>query len=64
MGNKSNIQPELLAPAQDWNTLKIVRGLTDAVYFGVENYNMRVKARNFKQEELSKSTRHNLQSHS
>ncbi len=52
MGNNSKNQPELLAPAQDWNTLKIVRGLTDAVYFGVENYNMRAKARNFKQEEL------------
>ena len=45
-------RPELLAPAQDWNTLKVVRGLTDAIYFGVENYNMRAKAKNFKQKEL------------
>ena len=45
-------RPELLVPAQDWNTLKIVRGLADAIYFGVEHYNMRVKAKNFKQKEL------------
>ncbi len=45
-------RPELLAPAQDWNSLKFIKGLTDAVYFGVEDYNMRMKARNFQRSEL------------
>ena len=52
MGLNRNYRPELLAPAQDWKALKIVRGLTDAVYFGVEAYNMRSKAKNFKKKEL------------
>ncbi|MFX1395291.1 MAG: peptidase U32 family protein, partial [Promethearchaeota archaeon] len=52
MGFNRNYQPELLAPVQDWKALKIIRGLTDAVYFGVETYNMRAKAINFKKNEL------------
>ncbi|MFX0069486.1 MAG: peptidase U32 family protein [Candidatus Hermodarchaeota archaeon] len=54
MAHKTIDKPELLAPAQDWNSLKIVAELADAVYFGVEKYNMRAKAKNFEQKELSK----------
>ncbi|TFG06527.1 MAG: U32 family peptidase [Promethearchaeota archaeon] len=52
MKSKMAKKPELLAPAQDWNSLKVVSGLADAIYFGVQNYNMRAKANNFKQAEL------------
>ena len=48
---KSN-RPELLAPAQDWSTLKIINSLADAVYFGIQSYNMRAKAKNFERGEL------------
>jgi len=47
-------RPELLAPAQDWNSLEIVKDLTDAIYFGVQNYNMRRKAKNFDQKDLKR----------
>jgi len=46
--------PELLAPVQDWKSLKLIGSLTDAVYFGVKEYNMRLKAKNFKQDDLKK----------
>lgn len=45
-------RPELLAPVQDWNSLKIIGNLTDAVYFGVKNFNMRKKAKNFEENDL------------
>ncbi|MHA2283568.1 MAG: peptidase U32 family protein [Promethearchaeota archaeon] len=45
-------RPELLAPVQDWNSLEFVKGLADAVYFGVQNYNMRNKANNFDRKDL------------
>lgn len=52
---KSSIsRPELLAPAQDWNSLKIVGELADAIFFGVKAYNMRMKAKNFEREDLNK----------
>ena len=47
-------RPELLAPAQDWNSLEIVKDLADAIYFGVQNYNMRRKAKNFDQKDLKR----------
>ncbi|MFX1390809.1 MAG: peptidase U32 family protein [Promethearchaeota archaeon] len=47
-------RPELLAPCQDWNTLNHLKGLTDAIYFGVEKYNMRMKAKNFDRKDLRK----------
>ncbi len=47
-------RPELLAPAQDWNSLKFVKGFADAIYFGVQNYNMRIKAKNFDRKDLKK----------
>ncbi len=50
------IQPELIAPVQEWNTLKMVSGLADAIYFGVNKYNMRQKAKNFEREDLSRVT--------
>ncbi|MBA7523117.1 hypothetical protein ES705_15240 [subsurface metagenome] len=47
-------RPELLTPAQDWNSLKVISGLTDAIYFGVQSYNMRLKAKNFERVDLEK----------
>jgi len=45
-------QPELLVPVQDWNTLREVVDITDAIYFGIQEYNMRQKAKNFNRSEL------------
>jgi len=45
-------KPELLAPAQDWTSLRNITGLADAIYFGVKKYNMRAKAKNFERSEL------------
>ena len=56
MKNKSQNQPELLTPVQDWNTLNDVVDIADAVYFGIQQYNMRQKARNFKRNDLKKIT--------
>ncbi|MFX1586939.1 MAG: peptidase U32 family protein [Promethearchaeota archaeon] len=46
------MKPELVVPAQDWNSLRIIEGLADAVYFGVQSYNMRASAKNFMREDL------------
>ncbi|MFW9875860.1 MAG: peptidase U32 family protein, partial [Candidatus Thorarchaeota archaeon] len=46
--------PELLAPVQDWNSLKLISNLADAIYFGVKDYNMRIKAKNFERGDLNK----------
>ncbi|TFF94285.1 MAG: U32 family peptidase [Promethearchaeota archaeon] len=54
MEANSTSKPELLAPVQNWSTLRSIEGLADAVYFGVQNYNMRAKAKNFNRTELSK----------
>ncbi|MEC8096968.1 MAG: peptidase U32 family protein, partial [Cyanobacteriota bacterium] len=45
--------PELLSPAGDWAALKaaVAEG-ADAVYFGVEAFNARLRAENFRQDEL------------
>ncbi|MFX1376184.1 MAG: peptidase U32 family protein [Promethearchaeota archaeon] len=45
-------RPELLAPVQDWNSLKSVIGLADAIYFSIKKYNMRAKAKNFDRKDL------------
>lgn len=46
-------KPELLAPAGNWKALRTaVKYGADAVYFGIENLNMRAKAANFKLDEL------------
>ncbi|KFZ42111.1 collagenase-like protease [Anoxybacillus flavithermus] len=45
---------ELLAPAGDWDCLRAaVANGADAVYFGVDKYNARVRAKNFRMEELN-----------
>ena len=49
-----NFRPELVVPAQDWNSLEVISGITDAIYFGVQKYNMRIKANNFKKDDLKK----------
>jgi len=49
--------PQLLAPVQDWKTLKFIKDIPDAVYFGTQAFNMRKKAQNFKREELKKVVR-------
>ena len=45
-------RPELLAPIQNWNVLRSIETLADAVYFGVQNFNMRAKAKNFERGNL------------
>lgn len=54
--NKINLKkPELLAPAGDWSMLNVaINSGAEAVYFGLQNLNMRAMANNFKIEELSK----------
>ncbi len=44
---------ELLAPAQNFKSLKVVAGHADAIYFGVELLNMRMRAENFRLEEIA-----------
>ena len=51
-------KPELMAPAGDWTMLRTaVKAGADAVYFGVDKLNMRVKAKNFRMEELPEITK-------
>ena len=47
-------RPELLVPVQDWKSLKSIDSLADAIYFGVKKFNMRIKAKNFEQNDLNK----------
>jgi putative protease len=47
-------RPELLAAVQDWKSLEIISNIADAIYFGIENYNMRMKANNFDRNNLKK----------
>src|SRR5213592_5330001 len=45
--------PELLAPAGDWDCVRAaVENGADAVYFGLERFNARMRARNFTQADL------------
>jgi len=45
--------PELMAPAGNWTMLRAaVKSGADAVYFGIDQFNMRAKAKNFTVEEL------------
>lgn len=49
---------EILAPAGDWNCLEAaVKAGADAVYFGLENFNARRRARNFSLEEAAQAVR-------
>src|SRR6476646_7632221 len=46
-------RPELLSPAGNWECLRAaVANRADAVYFGLERFNARLRADNFKAEEL------------
>src|SRR5438445_8927772 len=45
--------PELLAPAGDWECAKAaVENGADAIYFGLEKFNARMRARNFQESDL------------
>ena len=47
--------PELLAPAGDWACAKAaVENGADAIYFGLEHFNARMRAQNFTQADLPK----------
>ena len=48
--------PELLAPVQDWSVLRSVEGLSDAVYFGIQTFNMRATAKNFLRKDFRNIT--------
>lgn len=54
MKGDNNKEPELLAPVQDWKALKFIKGVPDAVYLGIQRFNMRKNAQNFQREELEK----------
>ena len=54
MKNMSNERVELMAPLKNQKSLKAVLGKTNAVYFGIESFNMRMYSDNFKLEDLDK----------
>lgn len=46
-------RPEILAPAGDWDCVRAaVENGADAIYFGLERFNARMRARNFTQADL------------
>src|SRR5687767_5947080 len=50
-------RPELLAPAGDWECAKAaVENGADAIYFGLERFNARMRAHNFTEADLPKLT--------
>ena len=52
---KMKNKPELLAPAGDFECLiTAINAGADAVYFGIKNFNMRARAKNFKISDLPK----------
>lgn len=47
------VRPELLSPAGDWECARAaVENGADAIYFGLERFNARMRARNFTQADL------------
>src|SRR5215467_12443128 len=49
------VRPELLAPAGDWECVRAaVENGADAIYFGLERFNARMRAQNFTEAELPK----------
>ena len=49
--------PELLAPAGDWECVKAaVENGADAIYFGLDKFNARMRAQNFTEADLPKLT--------
>ncbi len=53
-GTRASVHlPELLAPAGDWECARAaVENGADAIYFGLEKFNARMRAHNFSQEDL------------
>jgi putative protease len=52
---RSVARPELLAPAGDWDCVRAaIENGADAVYFGLERFNARMRAKNFTQADLPK----------
>src|SRR5207253_11017551 len=52
---KPMLRPELLAPAGDWECAKAaVENGADAIYFGLEKFNARMRANNFTAADLPK----------
>ncbi len=52
--DEQNKKPELLAPAGDWESLRVaVYNGADAVYIGLSDFNARAKAQNFTLENLN-----------
>ncbi len=52
-----NQKPELLAPVQNFATLKAASKYADAVYFGAKKFNMRMNANNFTPSEIRKAVK-------
>lgn len=53
MSNARPVEPELLAPAGDWECLRAaVANGADAVFFGMSRFNARMRADNFREDEL------------
>jgi putative protease len=53
--NEIRPMPELLAPAGDWDCAKAaVENGADAIYFGLEKFNARMRAHNFTEADLPK----------
>ena len=51
--SKAFARPELLAPAGDWECAKAaVENGADAIYFGLERFNARMRAHNFTEADL------------
>ena len=49
------VLPELLAPAGDWDCAKAaIENGADAIYFGLERFNARMRAANFTEADLPK----------
>jgi len=52
-GQAAPVVPELLAPAGDWDCAKAaVENGADAIYFGLERFNARMRAHNFTEADL------------
>ncbi len=54
MGKISNKRVELMTPLKNYKSLNAVLGKADAVYFGVESFNMRMYSDNFRLDDLNK----------
>ena len=53
MASEPHPLPELLAPAGDWECVKAaVENGADAIYFGLDRFNARMRARNFTEADL------------